>query len=130
VRRLILISCLALSACNSATRPSDARNQMFTLAPGQIATTKVAAIRIQFVAVTSDSRCPIDLNCLLAGDATVNLNVQSSTGTAQSYDLHTASPQGVVHDGATITLTQLTPSPISTRIIAPGDYRAMLHVAE
>ena len=66
-----------LSACHSSMNPSGAKNQAFTLAPGQAGTTKVAAIRILFEGVVNDTRCPTDLVCLVAGDATVKLQVQS-----------------------------------------------------
>ena len=129
--RLFLVACgLALSACQSATNPSDPRNQIFTLAPGQFAVTEVAAIHIQFVSVPSDSRCPTDVNCLVAGDATVRLQVQSPASPVQTYELHTGKPEPVTHAGATISLVELMPLTVSTRTIQPGDYRATVQVVE
>lgn len=119
-----------LSACLKSTDPSDPQHQAFTLAPGELATTKDSAIRIQFEGVLSDSRCPIDVVCIQAGDAVVKIHVQSRDSQEQSYELHTSDLQPVAHDGAKITLVQLMPYPVSSRTIAPDEYRATLLVTE
>jgi hypothetical protein len=129
VRPLLLLCCLILSACYKGTNPSDPEHQAFALAPGEVATTRESAIRIQFDGVLSDSRCPADVVCVQAGEAIVRIQVQSPGAELQPYDLHTGN-QPVTHDGAAITLAQLLPHPVSTKSIAPGEYRATLIVTE
>jgi hypothetical protein len=51
-----------------------------------------------------------------------------SSGRSHDYELHTERPQPARHDDLTITLVQLAPYPMTSRTIAPGDYRATLRV--
>jgi hypothetical protein len=123
------VLCFVLSACSSSTAPSVPLNQDFILAPRQIAAIEGTTIRVRFVAVEGDSRCPADVFCIQGGDALVKIEVQSARGT-QPYDLHTGSLTPVVHDRLTITLVQLVPYPFSTRTTQPEDYRVTLRVTQ
>ena len=124
-------SCLLLAtACNekSPVAPTVPLNQQFTLAPGESASIENTSIRIEFLRVSGDSRCPADAICIQGGDALVEVRV--SNGTAAEYDLHTGdlSRSAVTHAGYRIELVQLQPYPFSSRTIAAGDYRATLTV--
>jgi len=124
-------SCLLLAtACNekSPVAPTVPLNQQFTLAPGESASIENTSIRIEFLRVSGDSRCPADAICIQGGDALVEVRV--SNGTAAEYDLHTGdlSRAAVTHAGYRIELVQLQPYPFSSRTIAAGDYRATLTV--
>jgi hypothetical protein len=103
-------------------------NELFTLAPGESASISGAAIRVGFLRVSGDSRCPADAFCIQGGDAIVHVLV--SDGTSGEYELHTgdgARASGT-HGAFRVTLEQLQPYPFSSRTIAPGDYRATLRV--
>lgn len=130
MRPLILILCLlAVSACDepSPTGPTVAANERFTLAPGEVATVRDVDLRIRFVTVTNDSRCPADAVCILGGDALVHISVFDG-GATSTYELHTgdSSRATVTHNQIRIGLVELQPYPFSSRTIAPGDYRATL----
>ena len=130
MRPVVLAFCLlAATACDEKgpTGPTVPLNQQFTLAAGEAAVIAGAALRVEFVRVTGDSRCPADALCIQGGDAVVRVSV-SSGGTRRDYELHTGSLQPVRHDTFTITLVELAPYPFSSRTIAPGDYRATLRV--
>lgn len=118
-----------ISACTSDTPatpgPVDVR---VVLAPGQMAVVSEAGIILRFEAVLGDSRCPADALCIQGGDAIVHIVVLSSVGASSSYDLHTGDMKPVRHRDLTIALENLSPYPFSSRTIAPGDYRATLHV--
>lgn len=125
------LCCLLLAtACdeNSPTGPSVPLNQQFTLAPGEIATVQDTSMRIQFVAVRGDSRCPADAICIWGGDAMVQIRV--SDGSISEYELHTGdqSLSAVTHRGFRIALVQVQPYPFSSRTIEPHDYRATFTV--
>ena len=121
-------SLLPLVQCGgSPTRPSVALNEAFVVAPGDTVQIADTAERLHFVQVSSDSRCPIDVVCNQAGDGIVRIEVLSADGTAPVV-LHTAGPRDVSHGRLTITLVRLVPAPVSTRAIAPGEYRATLRV--
>ena len=132
MRTIFLGFCLlAATACdeNAPAGPTVPLNQQFTLAPGETAVIDSTGLRLQFVRVMSDSRCPADAICIQLGDAIVL--VRAVDGEAmRDYDLHTgSSQQGTVeHGGMRISLVQLQPYPFSSRTIQPDDYRATLEV--
>lgn len=125
------VLCLwAAMACHDTrpgepTRPIDAQ---LTLAPGQSSMVEGSSLRIGFVGVSGDSRCPADALCIQGGDAVVRIQVVN--GATASYELHTGneSRSAVAHAGYRIALTELQPYPFSSRPIGPGDYRATLRV--
>ena len=125
------LSCLLLAtACDekSPIGPTVPLNQQFTLAPGQSASIEDTSLRVEFMRVSGDSRCPADAVCIQGGDALVEVRVNN--GGSAEYDLHTGdhSRAAVTHDGYRIELVQLQPYPFSSRTIEPGDYRATLTV--
>jgi hypothetical protein len=121
---------IALTACaaDTPTRPQVPIDARVVLAPGETADIEAAGIRIGFQGVLGDSRCPADAVCILGGDAIVRLDVLASSGTVSTYDLHTGDMKPARHGDLTIALENLSPYPFSGRTIAPGEYRATLHV--
>src|SRR5918993_1970558 len=106
------LSCLLLAACDeqNAVGPTVPLNQQFTLAPGESASIENTSIRIEFMRVSGDSRCPADAVCIQGGDARVEVRV--SNGSSARYDLHTGdqSRAAVTHAGGfRIELVQLQP---------------------
>ena len=89
-----------------------------------------AGLRVQFVQVTGDSRCPVDAVCIQGGDAIVHLRAFDDTAPSD-YQLHTGdSNQAVVMHGALrIALLELQPYPFSSRTTAQDDYKATLRVS-
>ena len=103
--------------------------QEFTLAVGQVASVEGASLRLALRAVRNDSRCPVDVQCVWEGDATVFLDVAGSSATA-AYELHTSGrfPRQASHGPYRITLVRLDPVPHAGSPPAAGDYRATLVV--
>ncbi|HEX9106909.1 MAG TPA: hypothetical protein VF832_06770, partial [Longimicrobiales bacterium] len=88
----------------------------------------VAAVR--FVAVPQDSRCPSDVVCVWAGDATARLDLIVAGDSAQT-DLHTNAQAGstrVEAHGYVLELTGLDPQPRSGSSIPPAQYAATLRL--
>lgn len=78
---------------------------------------------VRFTAVTSDSRCPSNAQCVWAGDATVVFLV----GGTQQVALHTeAGNTSAIIAGRKITLLRLAPTPAVGKAIAQGDYVATI----
>jgi hypothetical protein len=131
VRSGLLILCLTATVfCGkSPAGPSTPLNERFTLAPSETMTIRDANVRIQFIEVTGDSRCPADVVCIQAGDAIVRIRV-SDIGDGAAYELHTgdSSRAAVTYSQLRIALVDLQPYPVSSRPIAAGDYRATLIV--
>ena len=129
---LLIVSCLlAATACNEkrSVGPSAPLNQQFTLPRGETISIDGTSVRLQFMEVSGDSRCPADAFCVWGGDATVHVRVRDS-GAAVDYSLHTgdASRAAATHRQLRIELVQLAPYPFSSRTIAQDDYRATLKV--
>jgi hypothetical protein len=105
-------------------------NSRFTLSPGSVAVIAGTDLRVQFVEVTGDSRCPADATCILGGDALVHVRVAGAGSAATPYELHTgdSSRAAAMHGSYRVALEELQPYPFSSRTIQPGDYRATLLV--
>lgn len=120
---LLLLTCACKSIPTSPTVPAT-----FTLAPGESA--KAENAQITFVRVDSDSRCPIDVVCIQAGDATIVVRV-SAAGLDGEYELALMAPgkQAVTHRGYVITFKKLEPPRDTRRQPNNGDYRATIEIA-
>lgn len=132
MRALVTALCLlTATACDekSPTGPTVGLSQEFTLARGQAAAIEGTQIRLQFIEVTGDSRCPADALCIQGGDAIVHVRAFESGSTAD-LELHTgdSSRATVTFRRFRVQLMQLQPYPFSSRTIAPDDYRATLTV--
>jgi hypothetical protein len=81
---------LAASACASLDEPAPSTmvvpGTTFTLAPGGIAALP-GGDRLRYAAVTADSRCPPDVQCVWAGEATVAFDVLPAGGMPQRISL-------------------------------------------
>jgi hypothetical protein len=129
MRVVLAVAMLALVACDEGpTAPTVGLNQEFVLAPGEVAKLADTGLRLRFVEVRGDSRCPADAICIHGGDALVRIDVLSFGGGAQAYDLHTGDMRPAVHEGFTIALVNLAPYPFSSKTILPDEYRATLRV--
>lgn len=122
----VVVWALPLMQCGGGpTAPSVLLNEEFVVAPGDTVQIEDTSQRVHFVGVIGDSRCPIDVVCIQAGDAIVRIEIRSSRH-GELYDLHTADGRPVMDGGLTISLVRLIPSPVSSRTIASDEYRATL----
>jgi hypothetical protein len=132
MRLFTLCACLlAMTGCDEQLplAPSVALGDEFTLAPGETATVRGAAVDVQFTGVSADSRCPADVVCIQLGEAVVQIRVRDA-GAWTDYELRTGNPQRgfIRHRSRRVELRLLQPYPFSNRQIAPGEYRATLAV--
>lgn len=102
--------------------------QPFELGIGESADFRTAIITL--TAVTEDSRCPVDVDCFWAGEATVEF----ATSTGESFALVIGGGNGVDARAAyqigelLLQIEALSPEPHSEQPIAPADYRATLRL--
>jgi hypothetical protein len=125
----VLLSVLWCST--GATGPSAVVQEVVAdsvlLAPGQEATAGI--LRLTFVGVASDSRCPTDVMCVWAGNAAVEITLRLGEGPGHPYTLNTGiEPDAVDSNGFRVTLLDVQPAPRTERPIAPADYRARFRV--
>lgn len=124
---------LALTVgCANPAGPRPPSTEELTLAPGQERELDGANTSLRFVGVLGDSRCPVDVVCVLGGDALVHVQVliRGRATVLGTHDFHTGDPQPFRYHGLTIELRQLTPFPFSSRTIQPDEYRATFLVRQ
>ncbi len=126
MRCVALIVCLLSATACGPTSPS-AVNAQFTLGPGQTETIPGASTRVTFVAVISDSRCPANANCVVAGEAVVRIDVWTD-GRSSTHELHTGNMQPAKPADLTIDLVEVAPYPFTSTPIDPAAYRVTLRV--
>lgn len=84
---------------------------------------------VTFEAVPEDSRCPVDVVCVWAGDATVRISITGGVSSDTTIDLHTTlEPDSIEMGGATLELVQLHPNPTAMSPIADSQYRAVFRL--
>lgn len=119
--------CFAVAACKD-TATSPTLPATFRLAPGGSASADGA--RVTFVRVESDSRCPIDVLCVTAGDATITIHVAAAGLDAEyQLSLFDASKRSVNHRGYVFTFMKLEPERDTRNQPTASDYRASIEIA-
>lgn len=91
-------------------------------------TVSIGELRLTFQKVASDSRCPIDVVCVWAGDAEIALEIQQGTQAAVAALHTTLEPKKTVWNGYTISLVSVAPARRASEDIDPADYVANLLV--
>jgi len=87
-----------------------------------------ARIKIKFVEMVEDSRCPTGTNCIWAGNAKVKIELTSRQRT-QTFEINSfLQPTAVKFSGYLIKLASLTPKPAAGEKIDPSKYLAMFEV--
>jgi hypothetical protein len=111
-------------------QPADAQTgSRLTLRAGEEKRDARSKIRVRFIAVTEDSRCPEDTTCVWAGNAKVNVKVRRGAGAWKSIELNTTiAPATVAFEGYEIALADLTPLPRTDTPTDPKRYAATVTI--
>jgi hypothetical protein len=119
---LTVVLILAFSAMTISAQTS------IILRPGQQKT--VSGLRIKFIEVVEDSRCPENARCIWAGNAKVKVQVTSKRLGTKVFEMNTFSgPKGNQFDGYAINLEGLTPGRRTSDPIRASSYRATISVS-
>jgi hypothetical protein len=119
-----------MSRGGSASEPTGAGQtpalaERFTLQPGEAALVGSERVRLLFDRVVNDSRCPRDVRCVRAGDATVRVQVTLAGASTSTIDLRTTpADEHVTVGDYTLTLADLAPVPLSGEPVKATEYRA------
>ncbi len=104
----------------------------FQLEVGQTGFVESENIRITFLEVTADSRCPSDVTCIWAGEVKVLVNIwkdDQDLGDSTLVGQAANDDQAVkAFDGYSVSLLKVDPYPVSTQTIGPLDYTITLIV--
>ena len=98
-------------------------NTQFDLTAVQTGRLDSAELTVRFWDIREDSRCPIDVNCIQAGQAKVVL--RASNGGPETAELILSTAPGVdqvTFDGHSFKLVGVKPEPVSTRTLEMDDY--------
>jgi len=97
----------------------------FTLAPGQTAAVKGAGASITFKRVLDDSRCPVDVTCVWAGDARIEVTISRNGGADDTRILNITPPKHeAVVGNLRIRFVSLAPIPRQADANVPRKYIA------
>jgi hypothetical protein len=131
---LLLFGCSATAAPTDPTTPADHRLSKpdseghLTLAvEGQAEVAPGLVLTLE--RVVADSRCPVDVHCVWAGEIRVAFALESPQTEAPrlEFELATTAPVAALR-GLQFELLGATPEPRSTTKIAAADYRIALRV--
>jgi hypothetical protein len=129
---ILAVICLALllpAGCGGMDTISAAPGEEFTLVPGQSAVIEGAAMKIRFVEVTGDSRCPEGATCIREGEASSLVKI---TYAGVVNDRVLVQPGGgaaaEAEFGSYVLTFDLTPYPEAGKEIAKADYRLHMKV--
>jgi hypothetical protein len=128
VHRAILV--LFLAACGHVTpRAMEIiPGEQFTLSVAQTAVLPGEGL-LEFAQVVSDSRCPVDVQCVWAGDAVVALRASGANDSA-SLRLHTGGPRTAPFGTWELELVELRPLPRDGIALTQADYEVVLRLKE
>ena len=104
-------------------------NQQFKLQVNKQKVITKDKLKITFVSVLEDSRCPIGVDCIWAGNAKLQLKISQAKGASKTFELNTnLQPQVFTFEGYEIKLVDLTPTPKANIRINRNGYTATISV--
>src|SRR5688572_33145237 len=91
------LALVVLAGCASSAGPHAAALER-TFRPGEQITLADGST-LRYVRLVNDSRCPVDVQCVWAGDAEVLFELTSASGTVESVPLKLTAPARAVGSG-------------------------------
>ncbi len=124
----VILGFIWLSVASSA--PAKALiDKEFSLGIGQTANIEGEKLVIKFKAVLEDSRCPVNVVCVWAGNGKVEFEILDIDGQNKTVTLNTEEePRVTTLKGHSLKLISLNPPRIDGVSISPGDYSVKLLV--
>ena len=135
MKRCLTVLLFVLLAAGASAAQTAHVGREFELKAGRVVTLDGGRLRIRFARVESDSRCPVDVTCVWAGNAESLFEVGTRSWKGKTtLKLNTnASPERPVevkYDRYTLKLVGLSPRLRSNQKIKPGQYTATLLVTK
>ena len=131
----VALAMMALG-CSGSTEPQVDSNVALipattevTLRYGEDRQLDNSVLRVTFAQVVEDSRCPVDVVCVWAGNAVVEIGIAAGMGPTVPLQINaTMAPRYVDWNGVRVTVLELTPVPRSDSPIKPEDYSVKLRL--
>lgn len=125
--KIIFVTLITL--CTLVVPAFAQTTEKLNLRPGQQSTAKRSKLKVKFIGVTEDSRCPTGANCIWAGRAVLKISVTSKQAGTKVIEIDTSKgPQGDQFDGWAISLESLTPHPKAGSALNPKAYRVKVTI--
>ena len=124
MRSLLFATYLALAAGSD-----PGLDEPFSLRIGESMKLPAAGLELRFLDVPRDSRCPLDVSCIMAGEAQVVIQAVSEDGSAELvFKLPPKGSDRQSFEGFSVTVAALEPQTEEARPIAAADFVATLVV--
>ena len=129
LRLLFVALAVAASSCRSSPTAALAPGSV-TLAPGESYTPAGSTSAFRFLRVVQESRCPVDVVCITAGNAMIEMStVIPAPGFGGHWYLNTnTEPRTFTFGAYVLRLEDLLPKPRSTTPTDSSTYRAVISV--
>jgi hypothetical protein len=125
----IVIMTLIWMSTTSADTTNVLINKEFSLGIGQTASIEREKLFINFKAVLEDSRCPVNVVCVWAGNGKVEFEILDIDGQHKTLTLNTEDePRATTLKGHKLKLISLNPPRVDGVSMSPGDYSVTLLV--
>lgn len=133
---IAFVACTGMGTTTGTSAPPNSTvvvvDSDFDLPVGHSARVDGTSFTIMFNGVTADSRCPLGVMCIQAGNATLSLTVTEGAGTKTPVLLYPnptpTTPDSVTLGGYVVHLIELQPVRRRDTEIPPASYVATLHV--
>ncbi len=126
---ICFITFIAVTGCDDII--SADVDEEFFIGPGQQAEIQESDMTITFNRVIEDSRCPIGVECVWAGNGKVEITVHFSGGKSRAQEINTnLEPKEIKAGKYRIHLLDLQPYPVNNQELQPENYRIKLIVAK
>ncbi len=123
--RMRFLAAMILTSC-APSLTQVAPGLEFELAPGHTVQLAETGVILSMVDVANDSRCPVDVVCVTAGNAEVRFRVRGE-GDERVVSLHTMQePKAVTVGAVRLELVSLAPPRRAGVPPVPAEYRARI----
>ena len=133
----LMIGLISLTACSGVPGTSGIDAELdtpFQLKIGQSAQIVSEGLTIDFLEVTEDSRCPGDVECIVAGKVSTLISITENDAVRGDYNLTFGNGEDssavTTPDGFTVQLKAVAPYPNTSQPIDRADYKAIFLVSE
>jgi hypothetical protein len=129
---LLIISCPGQVSNQASNQPKKVPpNQEFELKVGQEGIIQGEQLKVKFISVLEDSRCPKGETCIQAGKGRVSLQLTLPNKESKTVELSTApTEQETDFDGYQVKLVSLNPYPKMGSTVKPAEYVLNLTISK
>jgi len=130
MKYLTLMAVLWLGGCSTGDARHPGLDEGFKLAYATEQMIDGEKLTLSFTEINEDSRCPSDVQCVQAGQATITLRLTKDGAELATRTLTLPGAESATYMNYTVTLLELAPYPVSTHQTVASEYVATLVVAK